>query len=160
MKRSPTSTNTKRAPKQKGSQLAPVPPSEWEWFGQAAHFICGQWCRFHLATKVGPWLVSTVGEYVHPRHSSGSEQAEAEWLKQNWPGEEIGCGRKYETMVFRAGNVCKDSRCNCGLPEIASSELDSGAYNEAGAARDGHFELCRKWAARSAESEADSVHED
>jgi hypothetical protein len=34
------------------------------WFGHAGHFICAEWCRFHLCTQVGPYLISTVGEYV------------------------------------------------------------------------------------------------
>ncbi len=58
-----------------------IPESKWEWFGNAGHFMCSQWCRFHLCTKVGPWLVSTVGEYVHPRHSAGGEQPEAAMAK-------------------------------------------------------------------------------
>jgi hypothetical protein len=121
---------------------------QWEWFGNAAHLITGRWCRFHLATKVGPWLVSTVGEYVHPRHGMGSEQKEAEWEKENWPGENIGLDRKYETMVFRAGEPCS---CGCGLPRAVDwDELEICGYNDAKAAREGHLRLCEEWAAKSA----------
>ena len=121
-------------------------PSSWEWYGSAAHFCCGRWCRFHMATKVGPWLVSTVGEYVHPRHSGASEKTEAEWLKENWPGEEIGYGRKYETMVFEAGKTCE---CGCGLPTIDGSAVDFMGANTAGDARENHMALCRKYASGS-----------
>ena len=38
--------------------------ADWEWYGNAGHFICGHSCRFHLCTKVGSYLISTVGEYV------------------------------------------------------------------------------------------------
>src|SRR5262245_46801635 len=93
-----------------------VPYRGWQWYGNAGHFICGRWCRFHLATRVGPWLVSTVGEFVHPRHGGGSEIEEARWLRANWPGEDIGLDRKYETMVFRAGDPCETKDCGCGLP--------------------------------------------
>lgn len=55
--------------------------NEWEWFGNAAHFICGRWCRFHLATKVGKYLISTVGEYVSPRNS-GDPCPQASALRQ------------------------------------------------------------------------------
>jgi hypothetical protein len=127
-----------------------VREADWEWFGHSAHFICGRWCRFHMATKVGDYLVSTVGEYIPP-HRSGSERAEAEWLKANFPGEDIGCDRKYETMVFRAGSPCAMPKCMCGLPSIASGELDFQGYNDAGAARTGHMALCRMWAAPTAE---------
>src|SRR5919106_127620 len=59
--------------------------TELKWFGHAAHFICGRWCRFHLATQVGDYLVSTVGEYwpehdvreIHAQHFDG------EWWRKN-----------------------------------------------------------------------------
>jgi hypothetical protein len=122
-----------------------VPKSEWEWFGNVAHFVCGQWCRFHLATKVGDHLVSTIGQFIHPRHSAGSERAEVLWIKDNPNGEEIGYGRTYETMVFKAGKRCEAPGCNCGLPAISGSELDFRGYNDPGAATIGHMELCEKW---------------
>lgn len=133
-----------------------IQKQDWEWFGNAGHFICGRWCRFHLATKVGPWLVSTVGEFVHPRHSGGNERAEAEWLKENWPGEDIGWDRKYETMVFRAGKPCDDPECGCGMPELADgTELDTLGANKAGKARANHMALCEKWAGIAVEDVSD-----
>jgi hypothetical protein len=122
-----------------------IPQSEWVWYGDPGHFICGRWCRFHLTTKVGAYLVSTVGAYVHPQRSMGSEQVEAEWLKKNWPGEDIGLDRKYETMVFHAGPECKLKDCNCGIPMISGEELDMLGYNTAGEAAKGHLALCKKW---------------
>jgi len=124
-----------------------IPISEWKWFGSPAHFICAAWCRFHLCTQIGNYLISTVGEYVHPpRHGMGSELKESEWLEGNWPGEDIGAGRKYETMVFKAGEPCKRLDCNCGLPKITSDELDFLGYNQAGEATKGHYQLCLKYA--------------
>ncbi len=121
-----------------------IPENKWKWFGTPGHFICAQWCRFHLCTQVGRYLISTVGEYIHPRHSQGSEQVEPEWLKKNWPGEDIGWDRKYETMVFRAGKKCSHENCGCGLPEISGSELEMRGYNKRGDATNGHLALCRK----------------
>lgn len=121
-----------------------VDPSEWKWFGNAGHLICGQWCRFHMATQVGPWLVSTVGEYVHPSHSSG-----AEFLKDHPLGEEIGWDRLFETMVFRAGEPCAGS-CGCGIPGISGEEVDMEGYNDRKSATDGHMAMCKKWAATPA----------
>lgn len=125
----------------------PIPKDQWKWFGHAAHFICGRWCRFHLATRVGKYLVSTVGMLVHPRHSGGSEAAEYKWLVEHPNGEEIGCDRFYETMVFDAGEPCAIKECTCGLPSIGSDGLDFLGYKTAGEAAKGHYELCRKWAA-------------
>lgn len=124
--------------------------NEWRWFGTAGHLIVGRWCRFHLCTQVGPWLVSTVGEYVHPRHSEGSERAEAKYLERHPNGEEIGYGRTYETMVFRAGEPCVDPECNCGMPSPTDwNELDSIGYNNRGDATRGHLALCERWAAKN-----------
>lgn len=123
-----------------------IPQDKWKWYGTVGHFICGQWCRFHLTTKVGPWLISTLGEYVHPRHGMGSELKEAEWLSANFPGENIGCDRKYETMVFVAGKPCG---CGCGLPTTDGNEKHFKGYNDAKSAREGHMKLCRKFAKKS-----------
>lgn len=123
-----------------------VPPEKWEWFGHAAHFICGRWCRFHMATKVGKYLVSTVGLYVHPRNSGAGEQSEIAWQKKNPNGEKIGCDRFYETMVFTVGLRCKSKECGCGLPSLGDcSNLDFLGYKTAGDARRGHMKLCQKW---------------
>jgi hypothetical protein len=130
----------------------PIPPEDWEWFGNHGHFICGRWCRYHLCTKVGDWLVSTVGEYVHPRHGMGGEQAEAAWLEKNWPGEDIGFGRKYETMVFRTSeNSCE---CGCGLPKPADwCEVEAKGANTAGEARTNHMALCVEYALKETPDE-------
>ena len=124
--------------------------AEWEWFGNAGHYCCGRWCRFHLTTKVGPWLVSTVGEYVHPRHGGGSEEAEAKWLQANWPGEDVGCDRKYETMVFLAGDRCE---YGCGIPTTSGPELDMYGYNSAGEATEGHMAMCQQWSTTQVRTE-------
>lgn len=123
-----------------------IKASDWEWFGNHGHFICGRWCRFHPTTRVGKYLVSTVGEYVHPRHSNGSEKTEQEWLTKNWPGEDIGHERKFETMVFLAGKPCSTPQCDCGLPSIDGTELDADGYNTPGDATKGHLAMCKKWA--------------
>lgn len=119
--------------------------NDWEWFGVAGHFICGHWCRFHLCTVVGPWVISTVGEYVHPRHSGGSEQKEMIWLKDNWPGEDVGLDRKYESMVFLAGDRCVLPECMCGMPVTDGYQRDFRGYDRRDNAARGHIELCKKW---------------
>jgi len=121
---------------------------KWQWFGLPGHYICGRWCRFHLCTKVGKYLVSSVGMLVHPRHSAGSERAEGEWLAKNPNGEEIGYGRFYETFVFKAGKPCSAKGCSCGQPTIDGHEIDTAAANDVGTATKNHMEMCRKYAAK------------
>ena len=122
-----------------------IPELEWIWYGKAGHFICGHWCRFHLYTKIGRVVVSTVGEYVHPRHGQGREDLEMEWLQQNPYGEDIGLDRKYETMVFRSTDEPCDCGCGQHMPD-GGRELDFHGYNNPIAAQEGHMELCHKWA--------------
>ena len=142
---------------------AAIPRDQWEWFGNAGHFICSRWCRFHMTTKVGGYLVSTVGELWFERASRERHAKiyDPEWLAANghrkgddfdraymqrFGFEDIGCDRKYETMVFEAGAPCKAKGCGCGLPVISGSELGCGVYNDAGAATKGHMALCDKYA--------------
>lgn len=68
-----------------------------------------------------------------------------EWLAKNYPGEDIGFGRKYETMVFLAGKPCSAEGCNCGLPEIGGSEIECEGYNFAADANVGHAKLVEKY---------------
>ncbi|MGD0968648.1 MAG: hypothetical protein ABR949_10205 [Candidatus Aquilonibacter sp.] len=111
-----------------------IPESEWKWYGHVAHFICGARCRFHLATEIGKYLVSTVGE-MPPTRDAYSDTF-----------EDIGLGRKYETMVFEVGGHCVEAECGqCGLPHPDSySELDADGYNDAGAATRGHYAMCER----------------
>lgn len=120
-----------------------VPATEWVYYGSSGHFICGRWCRFHLATKIGKWFISTVGEFVHPKDSGGSEATEARYLTDNPLGADIGYGRKFETLVFQYEGECD---CGCGLPHTIGFELDSSCYNDRKSANEGHLAMCKKWA--------------
>jgi hypothetical protein len=62
--------------------------------------------------------------------------------------DEVGCDRKYETMVFRAGDPCSAEGCGCGLPEIDGVELDFAGYNDAKSATEGHYEMIERWRVR------------
>jgi hypothetical protein len=134
----------------------------WEWFGNAAHFICGHMCRFHMATKVGPWLVSSVGEMWpdRPGREIHAQVYDPKWLlaNRNLKGdtfdaaymerfgyEEIGYDRKFETMVFLAGERCTAKGCGCGLPSIGGSEMDGEGSNDAGTATKNHMAMCDRY---------------
>lgn len=100
------------------------------WYGNAGHLCVSNYCRFHLCTEVGDYLVSTVGEY-YPRDGDKMET--------------IGAGPKdfYETMVFKlTGNRCQ---CGCGLPDVGGSDIDMDRYSTPKEANEGHMKYCRKY---------------
>lgn len=102
----------------------------------AGHFICAYQCHFKLNTYVGGYIVSTVGEMANTNEFHKK-------LKTNdW--EEIGVGRKYETMVFKA----KKSKDKCCSYEaiIAGGEIDIKGYNKSEDAYKGHLKMCNKYA--------------
>ena len=108
-------------------------PDKWIWMPHAGHYICGNKCKFHLATWVGNFIVSTVGEYLPALAVRGREVCY----------ENVGCDRKYETMVFRSMKADEDC---CPYRMAAANNLDFAGYNDPGEARLGHLKLCRKWA--------------
>lgn len=141
-----------------------IPKSEWEWFGNAGHFIVAAYCRFHLTTKVGAYLVSTVGEYF-PSESVRETIADSRGVKLEGRGdareadymrkigfEALGAGAEtYETMVFHCGNACSEPSCGCGMPIPEDwAELTRERYSTAGEATKGHMRICGEYAARGA----------
>lgn len=128
------------------NQKTAIPESQWKWYGKAGHCIIGHWCRFHMLTHVGNWLISTIGEYVHPRNSKGTEKDDYKWWEDNYPGEDLGSGFQYETFVFKAGNPCREEGCNCGQPTLSdTSEVDVIGANNAKEATAAHMTLCKKY---------------
>jgi hypothetical protein len=103
-----------------------IPISKWEWSGHAGHFCASDSCKFRLHTKIGNYVISTVGEYV-------------------CDGEikEIGCDRKYESYVFEVTN--KKHKCGCYVIE-KYEEIDSLPANDSITAHANHMKLCFKWA--------------
>ena len=106
----------------------PIPTAEWEWLGYAAHLCVSNRCLFHLATRVGTFIVSTVGHYLPDAHSQPTS---------------IGGGDSdlFETMVFRVNGVCT---CGCGAPEHDGHELLTRRYATPKKANKGHLAVCRK----------------
>lgn len=99
---------------------------DWKWYGFACHFFGGRNCGYHLATRIGKYLISTVGAY-RPK-SDGKE-------------EEVGINRLFETMVFECGGDDQD-----GNPRVASwSEIDGDGYNDSREAEIGHYKTCWKY---------------
>lgn len=131
----------------------------WVWMPHAAHLIVGNDCRFILATYVGKYIVSTVGELWPDRvvREIHAKVHDSRWFLENknlrgdnfnvayfekFGFETIGVGRIYETMVFKA----KKSTLKCCPYRIISGEdIDFGGYNKPEEASEGHMKLCRKW---------------
>ena len=132
--------------------------SDWVWMPHAGHFILGDRCRFHLSTYVSGNIVSTVGELWNERgvREVHAKVYDDKWLQDNvhrrgddfdhayferFGYEEVGCDRKYETMVFKA----KKSKHRCCLYRMIGSEKDFEGYNDADKAYLGHLKMCRKY---------------
>jgi len=99
------------------------------WQGFAGHFIGAKKCLFRLCSAVnsGKYVVSTVGAYQQ---------------KDNVVLEDIGLGRKFETMVFRA------KKCWCGCGEWVQRDaknIDMLPANSPKGAKANHMKLCKKW---------------
>jgi hypothetical protein len=134
-------------------------PDKWIWMPHPGHFICSYQCRFHLNTCVGKYIVSTVGE-LWPERAVREIHAkihDPKWFAENnhllgdyfdraymkkFGYEDIGCSRKYETMVFEA--ITSDHKC-CPYDADVKKDLDMLPYNTAEDAYKGHLKLCKKW---------------
>lgn len=128
----------------------------WVWMPHAAHFICGNDCRFVLSTYVGKYIVSTVGEYspdrevkkIHAESRGVVIQGRGDWWDANFYKKfgfiEVGLDRVYETMVFKAKKSGKDCK-GCPYTIESGENIDFGAYNKVGDAFKGHMKLCKKW---------------
>lgn len=112
-----------------------IDQSQWIWYGHAGHLCVADFCRFHLATQVGKFMISTVGDY----HLPGNPQRQL-----------LGAGENsfYETYVFRVvgESKCSDPTCDCGVPKIDFGEIEGIRCATAGQARKNHLRMCRKYA--------------
>jgi hypothetical protein len=106
-----------------------IPEKDWIWYGNAGHLCVQNDCRYHLTTRVGRYLISSIGEYF-PSNEEGMK--------------EIGIGRYYETLVF---DIIGDITEN-GKPPVFHDEIDYLAANTAQEAYQNHISLCHKWAAK------------
>lgn len=124
------------------TENSPIPESEWEWYGNALHCIVSNRCRFHMATKVGDYIISTIGE-LQPRDNHES----VEWEALGGAGND-GKGRTFETFIFPF-----EGKRDCGCPilglQIESKEIVSRGYYDHVEARKGHMFTCKKIAGLS-----------
>ena len=118
---------------------AHIDPAEWMWDGHAGHLIVGSQCEFHLATRVGNYRISTVGEYrpksKHPPSRIGLDKVDDTYAEY----ETVGAGRLFETFVFRAEGD--------GYGDVTEwSEIDTEVANDHDTATANHMSMCRKYA--------------
>lgn len=135
---------------------------DWVWLPHAAHLIVSRNCRYHLATCVGGYIVSTVGEYV-PDEGVREIMAQGRGVTLEGRGDarladfmakvgfvEIGYGRLYETYVFRARPHDKargEPGC-CLFLVDDHQEVDGVGSNDPACAYANHMRLCEEWAAK------------
>jgi len=123
-----------------------IPQRAWEWFGFPGHFICADRCRFRMCTKVGDYLISTVGDmWIDDYKNPGTRKRET-----------IGAGPEsfFETYVFKAGARCAEPDCGCRMPAISGMEIEGERCATAGEAQKLHMKYCNKYARHRATEEA------
>lgn len=108
---------------------AAIKASEWRWYGEALHLCVSSKCLFHLATEIGGFVVSTVGDY-HPADLDG--MPESLGVKDD---------EFYETAVFRFSKRCD---CGCQKPIIEVPELKTVKTSDPKKATEVHMEMCKQ----------------
>ena len=115
-----------------------IPESKWIWYGKPGHLCVSDECRFHLCTKVGEYLISSVGDY-RPSRLRGMV-------------EPIGGGENeyYETSVFKCtgGSACPSPKsCGCGLPAVNWASVITERSETCGECQSAHARYCAEFAA-------------
>lgn len=101
-----------------------------KWYGYAGHLIVGKQCAYHLCTRVGKYLISTVGHYL-PR--SGDKM------------DTVGAGSAdfFETHVFPCDGETAD-----GNPNVTDwDEIGGERYATSVEAERGHYKWLNKYRA-------------
>lgn len=120
----------------------------WEQLPHPGHLCVGKMCQFRLATIVGAFLVSTVGEYF-PKG-----QKEMEMIGGYIDGDSFK--PFYETMVFR----CGAERHDCGCPSnVDYSEIECLRCETDKEALKQHRELCEKYSRLYINDDHEPMHD-
>ncbi len=102
----------------------------WKWHGYAGHFVGGSRCAFHMSTRIGGHLVSTLGDY-RPKSGDGETP------------EPLGLGPTslFETMVF----ACDDEDEHGNTNIVSYDSIDGERYGASLPAEQGHLRYCEKY---------------
>jgi len=114
-----------------------ITEDKWEWDGFAKHFCGSRHCEFTMSTKIGDFVISTVGAYNVPDYVGKSIIQPS---KENKAWDSIGYDRWFETFVFKAEKA--DCPCCEWVANTSGGELDSLCHETADEARKGHMEMC------------------
>lgn len=106
-----------------------IPIAEWKWSGQAGHQCVSNYCRYHLTTVVGIYIISTVGDW-HPKGAGKMEK--------------LTLYGYYDTAVFEVD----EELLECGCVQIKGEQLDGKQYGNVKCPEleKGHFDMCMKYA--------------
>ena len=114
-----------------------IPESGWEWFGYPGHLCVASRCQFRMLTRVGKYVISSVGDYFPDFNRVPGEFGERETIGGSGPDQ------FFETYVFRSDGTMEE--CGC-CPQRDYSEIDSKRTSTATEARDCHKRMCNKYA--------------
>lgn len=105
-----------------------IPKSEWVWYGFAGHFRGGSRCVFHMSTRIGDFLVSTVGAY----YPDGLDE----------PPVTLGLleDSYFETMIFPCNG--EDEYGNPNVTDRLEHYMER--YKESLEAEKGHRGICER----------------
>lgn len=123
-----------------------TPISEWIWDGHAAHLFVSEDCQFHMATRIGNYIISTVGEYLPKGEGKTRFTPPMDGVVPDGVDysvyKEVGLHRLFETYVFHAKGE--------GMGNISDwGEIDSLPANDHDTARKNHMDLCKKYARKN-----------
>jgi len=110
-----------------------IPESEWIWYGFGGHFVCRDRCGYHLCTRIGGYLISTIGHFVRDWHKDSNVTP-------------LRCEPDsfYETMVFTCYGEDDD-----GNPNITDhNPIAEECYVKSIDAERGHRAYCERYASR------------
>lgn len=102
----------------------------WKWIGYAGHFCCAYKCKFILATEIGDVLISTVGDMHNDYYDNKMIKVSKSY---------------FETIVFNLSDKYYDDNTDIREPYY-NKEVDCDYYDDAISARNGHMNMCKKWA--------------
>lgn len=139
-----------------------IPHEQWVWMPHPGHFVGAFDCRFRLNTRIGNYIISTIGELfpdapvreIYAQLRGIVLKGEGDDRKADYMDkigyEEIGYQRKYETMVFKAERS-EEYECCPWVIVVNELEKETDVYNSPDDASKGHMKMCMKYALENEE---------